>query len=186
MKQHGFAKSGRTWRRRGDGHVQVVNVQASGWNSCERGSFTVNLGVYFPAVADIVGEPPARSAPSDMDCQLRQRIGGLMPAGSDHWWEVRPGSSLLEVADDVVSAVTTLGLPWLDAHSSLESALAAAGTPAYWLSDVQAAAICIALGRSAEAAVWLSRLRDHFLNKGRPADAERWLAWGRERGVVVA
>jgi hypothetical protein len=36
------------------------------WNSGASGRFTVNLGVYFPSVAALVGEPPVRAAPSEM------------------------------------------------------------------------------------------------------------------------
>jgi hypothetical protein len=186
MKQHGFAKSGRTWRRRRDACVHLVNVQANKWNSAAEGSFTVNLAVYFPVLAEIVGTFPVRQTPAEMDCQLRERIGFLMPGANDFWWEVRPGSPMLQIADEVVSAVKTLGLPWLEAHATLEAVLASAGTPGYRLSDVDAAAICIALGRWNEARDWLGRIRDHFLAMGRPGVAERWLAWGRERGVVVA
>ncbi len=186
MKQLGFAKSGRNWRRRRDSSVQVVNVQASYYNTDESGTFTVNLGVYFPAVDEIVGERPAESAPSEASCDFRKRIGRLMPAGRDYWWEVRPGAPLLEISDEVVEAVTTLGLPWLDAHSSLEVLLARAGESLYYYEETRKVAICLALGRQQEAAEWLTRLRDRFLDLGRPDDAEYWLAWGLERGVVVA
>ena len=185
MKQQGYAKSGRTWRRRREDCVQVVDVQASPWNSGEAGSFTVNLGVYFPAVAELVGEPPVQSAPSEMYCQLRERIGFLMPASSDFWWEVRPGLPLLEVADELLAAVSTLGIPWLDSHSSYSAALDAR-SPATGPHGLQTVALCILLGRAEEASAHLTEQVARLAEMGRTDAVERDLTWGQEHGVVVA
>ena len=185
MKQQGFAKSGRTWRRPREGCVQVVNVQASSWNSSERGAFTVNLGVYFPAVAELAGDP-VRSAPSEPYCQLHQRIGFLMPNPGDFWWEVRPGSSLLEVADELAAAVTSLAIPWLDAHSTYAAALDSARCPATGPYGLHEVALCLLLGREEEASARLAEGAARLAGMGHVEAAERWLAWGREHGVVVA
>jgi hypothetical protein len=147
----------------------------------------VNLGVYFPAVAELVGDQPLRSAPSEMHCHLRQRIGFLMPDPGDFWWEVRYGSPLLEVADEVLAAVTTLAIPWLDAHSTYAAALDRTGDPrTEGPFGLDAVALCVLLRCPKEASARLAKGAGRLAEMGRLDAAERWLSWGREHGVGVA
>jgi hypothetical protein len=123
LKAHGYRKKGRTFHRRSDESVCVVNVQASQSNVGSTGTFTINLGVYFPGIE----EPLTGGAPSDppreYDCTLRQRLGGLMPeTGGDRWWSV--GADVGAVSEDVSEAWRVFGQPWLDAHATLAGARA--------------------------------------------------------------
>ncbi len=110
----GFAKAGRTFRRRVGDCIQVAGLQASLRNTGDAGSFTLNLGLYFPKAAALHSPAPVTDRPAESLCQLRQRIGELMPGGEDHWWQVTPGTALAPLADEVARLWGELGLPWLE------------------------------------------------------------------------
>jgi len=80
LKEAGYRKSGRTFRRKNGSCVQVVNVQASAWSSADSLKFTVNLGVFFEEVSAAnpfwqskVGE----AGPDVWSCHVRERIGNV-------------------------------------------------------------------------------------------------------------
>jgi len=64
------------------------------WTIANR--FTLNIGVYYPEVAELHGLTAEGKYPREYESTLRVRIGTLMPGGHDHWWEVRGGSDLAE------------------------------------------------------------------------------------------
>jgi len=123
LKRERFLKSSRTFRRCQPGCIQIVNVQGSWTNFDDKGRFTVNLGVYFPEAARIDGEFQVTERPSAQDCIVQERIGNLMPDRHDYWWSFDPTSSLEEIAHELTLACMCYGLPWLDAHSTIEGAL---------------------------------------------------------------
>jgi hypothetical protein len=123
LKAHGYRKKGRTFHRRTEESVCIVNVQASQSNIGSTGTFTINLGVYFPGIEEpLTGGSPS-DPPREYDCTLRQRLGGLMPeTGGDRWWSV--GSDVATVSEDVAEAWRVFGRPWLDGNATLTSARA--------------------------------------------------------------
>ena len=122
LKQQGFKKAGATFRRAAGDCIQVLNVQSSRWNSPEAATFTINVGVFFPAVhslADgLLGPPSLRGGPAEYNCTVRKRIGSLIPPTTDLWWTVRPGESTDRVVEEVRAAVRDVALPWLDRASN--------------------------------------------------------------------
>ena len=184
LRARGFTKSARTFRLRGEECTQVVNMQASTSNMGVGGRFTVNLGVFFPAVAEVLPWP-APKALKEHNCQLRERLGLLLPDPRDRWWQVSLDAPVAPIAEEVREAVVTYGLPWLEARSTLEAGLDSIVHSRRYSSGLDAAAFCIALGRLEEAAIYLARARDEFIGKGKDEAADRWLAWGEEHGVVA-
>jgi hypothetical protein len=173
LKEHGYRKKGRTFHRHGDDATCVVNVQASLSNVGSTGSFTINLGVYFPGIE----EPLTGGAPSDppreVDCTLRRRLGGLMPdTRGDYWWSVSSTSDLDAISREVAEAWRVYGRPWLDANATL----AGASQTLARRSGLHGAVASMLLGDRAEAE---RRLRS-FLETCPPAAtiarvrAERW------------
>lgn len=112
LKANGFRKSGRTFFRHGDDFADVLNVQASQWNTSHSMSFTVNVGAHQSELAAQLrcqrGTLPQRVEL----CMLGARIGSLMPAGLDHWWEVAPETSEEDVAQSLLEAVERWVFPW--------------------------------------------------------------------------
>jgi hypothetical protein len=123
MKREGFLKSSHTFRRSREGYVQIINVQGSSTNYGNEGSFTINLAVYFPEAAKIYGVFQVTKRPLELDCMVRERIGHVMPAQQDFWWNFDSTSNLDQLAQKVVSACMSYGFPWLEEHSTIEGAI---------------------------------------------------------------
>ena len=129
LKDHGYRKKGRTFHRRTDEATCVVNVQASVSNAGHEGSFTVNLGVYFPGIEEPLRGGSSSDPPRESECTLRQRLGGLMPgSGGDRWWTVAKVSDLSAISDAVAESWRTYGRPWLDGNATLAGASATLAT----------------------------------------------------------
>ena len=123
LKEHGYRKKGRTFHRRGDDGTCIVHVQASQSNLGGGGSFTINLGVYFPGIEEPLSGGAPSDPPREVDCTLRQRLGGLMPdIRGDHWWSVTSSSDADAVSRAAADAWGAYGRPWLDANATLAGA----------------------------------------------------------------
>jgi predicted Zn-dependent protease len=138
LKERGFKKKGRTFRRYSPGAVQVVNIQGSRTNSGDSGRFTMNLGVYFPSVARLAGTET--ESPLEYECTLRARIGRLMPTSYDHWWELDAAADIDALAADVADAYRRFGEDWLQAHSDVKRA---AHSDESWAGPITRAALLL-------------------------------------------
>ncbi|WP_328332124.1 DUF4304 domain-containing protein [Kribbella sp. NBC_00382] len=120
LKSAGFKKRRHTFNRRvEDGLVHLVNFQMGSYDPSGRpdvlagirvnmhGLFTINLGVFVPEM-DRDG-PPRSSWINDYDCQLRKRIGELMPEQNDVWWPLDFEPS----QEQAIDAMRDMGLTWL-------------------------------------------------------------------------
>lgn len=121
MKTVGYRKRHHTFNRSvgANGFVHVLSfqmgsfdppgtVEIPGLRPNLYGRFTVNLGVFVPAIHR-AGLTP-RDWYSDYHCQLRKRIGELLPEQSDVWWRL----NYPDAKADVIAAIEQHGLPWLD------------------------------------------------------------------------
>lgn len=136
LKKEGFLKSSRTFRRKFEICTQIVNIQGSMTNLGENGSFTINLGVYFPEAEILNGLFPVKEKPVESDCLIRQRIGHLMPNHNDFWWELTQSSNLDELAKEINKCWLEYGKPWINKHTSIDQAIEfslSRKTP-YWAS----------------------------------------------------
>lgn len=114
LKSAGFKKHARTFTHDAVHCIQIVNIQASQWNAGIEGSFTMNLGVYFPKVAARRGHVAKGGYPKEYDSTARTRIGELLPASGDHWWEIKSPEDVHGVARDLLEAYRNYGEPWLE------------------------------------------------------------------------
>lgn len=148
LKADGYKKSAHTFRRTTDRCVQVLSVQASQYSGATELRFTINLGVYFPevqaAMAGFLAWTPGPAGPTESECQVRARIGGLLPGGRDHWWTLRSAGPTAPVTAEVEAAFLQFGRPWLQAMTDLEAARRATDA-------VTSAGIALALGDRADA-----------------------------------
>jgi hypothetical protein len=107
------------WREGGE-VIEVVTVQKSQWNDASSASFTLNLGLYWKRVQELLGRTISAPPPREYNCTIRERIGPLFSAGRDHWWEVTPETDVAAIGVDVVAKLVEHGLPWLERGHSLE------------------------------------------------------------------
>jgi hypothetical protein len=126
LREAGYRRDKRTFRRTSSECIQVVNVQSSQWGSAASQRFTLNLGVFFPRVHDeLAGYSGVRighAGPREAHCHLRQRIGGLMPERRDLWWDIEAAEDPSSVSNDARAALTRFGLPWLEAMAEFDTA----------------------------------------------------------------
>ena len=179
LKADGFRKSGRTWRRVVDGGIQVVNVQGSMFSTGVDGRCTLNVGVYFPALADALGIGRITDAPTEADCHLRRRTAMLRPDKRDTWFEFRTNDreSMNAAADAIRELYIDFGEAWLKNHSILPAArdeLRRTGQT-WW-----AAAASLCSGDRTDATELLRKAIDEA-----PQDIAPHLRhWGRERSLL--
>lgn len=114
LKARGFRKKGRNFHKTVGEAVQVVNIQADRWNEGNAGRFTVNIGAYFRAVAEIAERWVVDGMPKEPECTVRYRLGMLMPEPGDKWWVLGKNTDDKHVAADVAEALNSYGLPRLE------------------------------------------------------------------------
>ena len=135
LKEHGFRKRRHTFNREPEpGLVQVVNfqmgpyevgdaVELPGLRENLYGEFAVNLGVFLDEIHASLEEYSRPNFVAESHCEIRKRLGELMPAEGDVWWNLDHESEVL--AADVGAALERFGVPWLDRLASRDSILQA-------------------------------------------------------------
>lgn len=118
MKIEGFKKKARNFHKEMEESTLILNIQGSSYNSDSFGRFTVNLGVFLPEIRVISGMPKVNGIPTEPSCQLRKRIGMLMPSMKDHWWEASVEDSVEKLGDELAVCVEQCALPWLYSNST--------------------------------------------------------------------
>jgi len=181
LKEHGFRKKARTFHRRTDESTCIVNVQASVSNAGSAGSFTLNLGVYFPGIEEpLTGGAPC-DPPREYDCTLRPRLGGLMAdSKGDRWWSINAGTELAALSREVAEAWRVYGRPWLDMNATLAGASATLAKG----SGLQGAVASMLLGDRGEDE---RRLRAFFESCPPAATIARARGerWARSVGIAI-
>ncbi len=175
LKRNGFKKSARNFYRTHDNRIDVINVQASQSNYGDEGKFTVNVGVYYPSIAEITGAPPIKGMPKEYHCTIRERIGLLMDENKDMWWSIDSATDRSMTASDLASKVDALCLPWLDKMSDLDAVK-------NWVSKRQpfvAAGIALFQEKRSEAKMFLEQSLEQ-----QPMAKSRTTAWGKKHGLL--
>lgn len=175
LRQLGFKKKGRNFRRRLSDATQIVNVQASQRNSGGQGQFTLNLGIYFPAAAKFVGRYEELDEPTELDCPIRRRIGLLMPLHQDTWWSINPNTELDALSREVTDTLVRYGLPWFEQASRLESAVLDDDPHA---GPTTKAALLMAMGNREAAVQAMTRALEHS-----DRAAAGWFAFASAAGL---
>ncbi|MFT3839790.1 MAG: DUF4304 domain-containing protein [Myxococcaceae bacterium] len=71
--------------------VQAINLQGSSGNLGSSGKFCVEIGVYFPAIAQLTASlrwhaMPALEKAAAYDGHIRLRVNHLLPEQRESWW----------------------------------------------------------------------------------------------------
>lgn len=178
MKAKGFKKKARNFHKELDGGVfLLVNVQGSMYNDNQDARYTVNLGVFFPEIYEMVGFGNVATVPSIPDCSISKRIGHLKPEKTDYWWQLTPSSNLQQLATDLTASVEQYGLPWLQLNSSISDASAELKGQ----NPFTAAATAVIEGNRTEAADIINKI----ISKGSAAKS-RAISWGKKYNLLEA
>lgn len=176
LKRSGFKKKARNFYREHSDRIDVLNIQASQWNEGQEGKFTVNVGVYFPAISELTGAPEVKGMPKEYDCTIRERIGLITKENRDTWWEVGPETDNEVVATDLASRVNSVCLPWLELMANLENVKSCV---VKHKRAIVAAGIALHQGNAAEAKEYLE-----LSFKQQPLAKSRASAWGKKHGLI--
>jgi hypothetical protein len=156
LKEAGFRKRGRTFRRQLERHWRIVSVHGGNHNTNldvgSVGSFSVDLGIFFPDAFAIGGVELGRD-PGIHECFVTLRLGN---SGS-RWgcFDDLAGDCPSDEAqtESLNSDWRTTGLMWFDKHATPESAYRLARAQHSWpealylaiaANDISAASDCLA------------------------------------------
>lgn len=120
LKDLGYRKTRLNWVR-SDEWVQVINIQLSSWNDAGDAQFTVNLGLFIEPLHIASGARPVSKNLKEYECDVRERIGELMPTKTDQWWRVKRESDPDRIANELISNLERHALPWLGKMNSYEA-----------------------------------------------------------------
>lgn len=123
LKPMGFRKKAQSFAADKDDTVLFVQLQSSTKSTKDRFVVTVNLGIFSRTVAERLGDT---HAPNILDAHWRERIGRLMPAGTDKWWDIRSQSEADRCAAEITSVMRDKALPLMLSLASTEK------LKAYW------------------------------------------------------
>lgn len=177
LKTNGFKKKARNFYREFENRTELINVQASQWNEGNEGKFTINVGVYYPNISEIIDAPSIKGMPKEYDCTVRERVGLLTPEKRDLWWKVDISVKDQELAGNVADSVEKFCLPWLTEMSDLERA------KQFIVDKIAFVAAGIALyqGNREEASTLIQKA---LIQK--PLAKSKINAWGKKHGLVQA
>lgn len=123
MREFGLRGSGGRYAMPSDTHWILVGFQKSSYSDHVDIRFTVNLMVvarnkWETAIAErpYLGKKPSPLSgygPWAPSARL-----GMLRSGIDEWWSLTPETDVEELADEVLSDFTRLGLPWLREHAA--------------------------------------------------------------------
>jgi hypothetical protein len=118
LRQQGFVRKRRRWNRRLEGLIQVIAVQAIQTNVHEPSRFTFDLGIHVPGLR--AGFPVGAHGPflSEHQCQVRLRIGNLIPRQLDCWWEVNPSTNPASLGRQVTEVLLAYAIPFMEQSRS--------------------------------------------------------------------
>jgi hypothetical protein len=117
LNADGFRRSGRAFHRTTAECLHVVDVQASRYNDRDSGRFTLNLGVWYGPLHELMDWRPRTRLPRAHDCAVNERLSMLIHA-RDVWWEFDENTDREALARRVVRAWQRHGAPFLSALSS--------------------------------------------------------------------
>jgi hypothetical protein len=131
LRALGFKGSGGRYVLPDDERWQLVAFQGNRYNRADRVSFTVNLTAADKAKwaqtrADQMWLPeqPTGNSHFPVDKMILIRLGNLLPPlGEDRWWDVTPDRTTAPVSSEVLGAIETFGIPWLQKGLGAEELL---------------------------------------------------------------
>jgi Domain of unknown function (DUF4304) len=134
LKPAGFKKTGLTYHRRHGETVQVINLQQSAWNQCDRKEFFVNVGAAFDQIYQL-RQQEILAKPKEYECDevgTRDRLEKFIQEAPALWTidatsnvsliTTRLRSCMTKVTtelDQISSIQTYSAHPWFDRHCSV-------------------------------------------------------------------
>jgi hypothetical protein len=114
LRALGFSRQHLSFCVRLNGNYGVISFQKSRTSNAALTLFTVNLGVVSTTLLDFFSDGPRGGRFRKLDdCQLRERLGFLLPDRQDTWWEVNPGAYDEGLAREISDSLREVAVPYL-------------------------------------------------------------------------
>ena len=123
LKDNGYKKSGRCFYKQGEEFVFVIDFQSSQFNDPSSAKFTINVDVVFPYFHEKWTNTPLPKNLCKAAKLVSRRIGHLMPAGCDYWWEVHPDLNAQKLGSEIQNVLSTYALPFFQEIDNINKAL---------------------------------------------------------------
>jgi hypothetical protein len=125
LKLLGFKKNGNSWHGTEGGLSKILALQLSRFNTGDKVSFTLNLGVVDNDTHHLIWTSDHKPTPpiTEADCFVRSRIGPLW-LGRDYWWETtgQEGEDLA-IIEAFLQVFNEFGKPFLNKFSTISDLL---------------------------------------------------------------
>jgi len=119
LKEKGFRKKGRHfWRIEGD-IIDLIDLQSSQFNDAWQSKFTINLGVGWQSIQQVISGPCALELPPKA-CIFQHRLTPDMQKKADHWWYVRSDTDAGRLARELLSMLESKGFAWMESRRDRE------------------------------------------------------------------
>jgi hypothetical protein len=119
MRSAGLKGSAGNYQLPSQSCLALIAFQKSKYSTANTVEFTINLKavsrqIWDRARADMTWLPKIPTANSRYPvAEWSMRIGNLMPGTQDHWWSLRSGQPLDQLAVEVIGTLNDYGLPAL-------------------------------------------------------------------------
>jgi hypothetical protein len=183
LKESGFKKRARKFFHSQATSTAHIEFQASQWNMASQARFTINLGRYFPAIAEANCQPIVEEPSKQHLLSAGIRIGHLLPQPQDYWWSIEPDTDLQALAAELVTVLKNFAFPYLERISTLEGIAEHAGhSPVSGrYPTLSVASALLLLGRREEAFTVFREYRSGF-----PRPQPHHEAWASRHGEAGA
>lgn len=122
---NGFERRGLIFKRRVTEVLHLVEIQPSWYSGEDCVRFTINIGVLSYKLDELWPEL-TQKRPIVADCQIRTRLGKLLPNADDKWWSIAAGDSIVLLFAEIIAYIQIYAIPFLNrlrSDSDLESLL---------------------------------------------------------------
>ncbi|GHA22220.1 hypothetical protein GCM10008090_35040 [Arenicella chitinivorans] len=124
LRQHGYRKKEMTWNKTEDTYVRVIDFQLSSYSDKKEESFTINLGVYSPAIWRVCWRKDPPNFIKEDACFPRFRVGqlfgGFSMDSTDHWWTCSEDTNLDELGIQISTVLENNCIPFVESLLSYE------------------------------------------------------------------
>jgi hypothetical protein len=125
LRENGLKGSGQAYSIKSNDYWALIGLQKSMYSDSQGLKFTINIYVVSKQQWEEARErysyfPKKPSANTKWQVGWSERIGTLMPAKLDHWWEFNNQTNERELAQQVVEAVLNHAVPAM--HSRMQNA----------------------------------------------------------------
>jgi hypothetical protein len=122
VASQGFISTKDTYTKELDHLTWVIDIQRSRWSDVEEAQFTMNCGVFLPAVTSVYLDRPEATNIGLTDCCVHARLGMLTEDRLDKWWKFRADDEVATtdrlIAGEISAALTEHVIPFLGRFQS--------------------------------------------------------------------